>query len=94
MWGRTGLKWIALYLPVRWPKGVPTFPEVDPLREGTKPEVLAADLQRLEDALDAFLDAVSQGRCVENPMMGKLSDAEWLRWGYLHADHHLQQFGA
>jgi len=27
-------------------------------------------------------------------MFGRLSDAAWLRWGYLHMDHHLRQFGA
>ncbi len=28
-----------------------------------------------------------------HPFFGAMSRQEWLRWGYLHADHHLRQFG-
>jgi hypothetical protein len=28
-----------------------------------------------------------------HPIFGPMSDAAWLRWGYLHMDHHLRQFG-
>ena len=24
---------------------------------------------------------------------GKMTAGDWMRWGYLHADHHLRQFG-
>jgi hypothetical protein len=27
------------------------------------------------------------------PLFGELTPYQWLRWGYLHADHHLRQFG-
>jgi len=29
----------------------------------------------------------------EHPLFGPMSRAEWLRWGYLHMDHHFRQFG-
>ena len=29
-----------------------------------------------------------------HPLFGRMSEAAWLRWGYLHVDHHLRQFGA
>jgi hypothetical protein len=29
-----------------------------------------------------------------HPIFGRMSAAAWLRWGYLHTDHHLRQFGA
>jgi hypothetical protein len=29
-----------------------------------------------------------------HPLLGTMSNAAWLRWGYLHVDHHLRQFGA
>ena len=93
LWTRTGLKWIVLYAPLPWPKDIRTFPELDQDVGGTKPEAFAADLERLEHVLEAFLNAVKDGRCVDNPFMGKLSSRELLRWGYLHADHHLRQFG-
>jgi hypothetical protein len=28
-----------------------------------------------------------------HPIFGPMSKADWLRWGYLHMDHHLRQFG-
>ena len=93
LWTRHGLKWIVLYAPLPWPKDIRTFPELDQEVGGTKPEAFTADLDRLEHALEAFLSAVNDGRCVDNPFMGTLSSRELLRWGYLHADHHLRQFG-
>ena len=93
VWTRTGLKWIALDGPMPWPKGIPTFPEVDQEVGGTRPEALEADLKRLEDALQNFLDGVREGRCGSHQAFGRFSQSQWLRWGYLHADHHLRQFG-
>jgi hypothetical protein len=29
-----------------------------------------------------------------HPIFGPLSYPQWMRWGYLHCDHHLRQFGA
>ena len=92
-WSRTIIKWMALRVPLKWPKGVPTVPEVDPQRNGTKPVEFARDHKRLEKDLESFVHAVSEGRCGEHPFFGPLSKHEWLRWGYLHADHHLRQFG-
>jgi hypothetical protein len=28
-----------------------------------------------------------------HPILGSMSRANWLRWAYLHIDHHLRQFG-
>ena len=30
----------------------------------------------------------------DHPFFGAMSVEQWMRWGYLHADHHLRQFGA
>ena len=30
---------------------------------------------------------------IDHPMMGHMSKWEWMRWGFLHTDHHLRQFG-
>jgi len=37
VFSRTLIKWVALYAPLRWPKGVPTRPEMDQLREVRAP---------------------------------------------------------
>jgi hypothetical protein len=90
---RTLMKWAALYLPVAWPKDVPTRPEVDQICGGTRPVDFEQDREMLLDAIDRFADRHHRfyGRC--HPIFGPMSDCEWLRWGYLHADHHLRQFG-
>ena len=90
LWSRTAIKWLALRAPLVWPKGVPTMP-VDPQRDGIKPGEFARDRERLETGFQAFVKAASEGRCGAHPFFGALSRDEWLR--YLHADHHLRQFG-
>lgn len=90
---RTVVKWIALYAPLHWPAGVPTTPEFDQRSGGTPPVEFAADLARLE----ALLEHVAAARDLDgqrHPTFGRMSEGAWLRWGYLHVDHHLRQFGA
>lgn len=88
------IKWAALYLPLRWPPDIPTRPEIDQLKGGgTKPADFAADVARVESLLRAFAAAQGTG-CAEHPIFGPMSPKAWLRWGYLHTDHHLRQFGA
>jgi hypothetical protein len=91
---RTILKWYALYVPLSWPSGFPTRPELDQQRGGTRPTDFATDVARLETLLESV---TAHGRSVEwrpHPLFGPMSEAAWLRWGYLHVDHHLRQFGA
>jgi hypothetical protein len=92
---RTVVKWIALYAPVRWPAGIMTRPEIDQAVGGTPPRDFDADRQELIDILDRLVSdpgAFFAGR--RHPIFGRLSLAAWLRWSYLHVDHHLRQFGA
>jgi uncharacterized protein DUF1569 len=91
LFNRTVLKWIAFHLP--WPKGViATRPEFDQWRgAGTKPGDFARDVAELESLTEEFSAADLDGRI--HPLFGPLTRAEWLRWGYLHLDHHLSQFG-
>jgi hypothetical protein len=84
-------KWLALSFPRKWPKGVPTMPEIDQHIGGTRPAEFAADQAALLAKLDEF--ARSAGPWAPHPMFGAMTTAEWMRWGYLHSDHHLRQFG-
>ena len=91
---RTIVKSIALYLPVPWPAGILTRPEIDQELGGTRPVDFAADVAELEALLEAV---TTQTRTVDwqlHPVFGRMSDAAWLRWAYLHVDHRLRQFGA
>ena len=93
VWGRTLIKWIALYLPRPWPRGINGPPEVDQGIGGTKP----VDFERDRRELEALMERFAQGRSRDfqpHPIFGRLSDAQWQRWAYLHIDHHLRQFGA
>ncbi len=88
---RTLVKWIALHTSLPWPHGVPTRPEVDPKREGTKPEDFERDRQRVADLVGRFVRPdTTYGR---HPGFGAMSRSEWLLWAYGHVDHHLRQFG-
>jgi hypothetical protein len=90
---RRGLLYPALYLPLRWPKGTPTRPEVDQLGGGTKPGAFAEDVARLVSALDKFASPSRDFTFQPHPIFGPMSEWQWMRWGYLHTDHHLRQFG-
>jgi len=84
-------KWLALYFPRKWPTGVPTPPAMDQQIGGTPPEDFAADRVALLERLDRFARAA--GPWSLHPIFGAMNRAEWMRWGYLHTDHHLRQFG-
>jgi hypothetical protein len=87
------MKWLALNLPVSWPKGVETRPEVDQDLGGTPPADFAADREELLRLLHRFTGVPRDFDWHPHPMFGMMSDEEWMRWGYLHTDHHLRQFG-
>ena len=42
--------------------------------------------------MENFTHAAIRSR--RHPLWGRMSEWEWGRWGYLHTDHHLRQFGA
>ena len=91
---RTVMKWGALYLPLPWPKGVPTRPEVEQGNGGTPPADFTEDRAELVGLIEQFSAPNREFRGARHPIFGEMRDREWLRWGYLHADHHLRQFGA
>jgi hypothetical protein len=90
---RTLVKWIALYVPLAWPAGIATSPEIDQLGAGTPPLTFAEDVAQVEALLEVFTSPTRTLDRRPHPVFGPLSDAAWLRWGYLHTDHHLRQFG-
>jgi len=91
---RTVVKWIALYAPLPWPSGIMTRPEIEQGVGGTCPGDFAADVDDLARLIDTFVRDALEAPCPPHPIFGPLSEKAWLRWGYLHVDHHLRQFGA
>jgi hypothetical protein len=105
LYQRTVMKWAALYVVVRWPHNRPTRPEVEQGVGGSLPEDFQADRDQLLRLIERFSACFSEhfskqfresGRRFDrppHPLFGAMTGRQWLRWGYLHADHHLRQFG-
>ncbi len=88
---RAVLKPLALWVPVPWPHGYKTRPELDQQQGGTTPVQFSSDVETLQRLFERF--CTIDGEYAPHPMFGQLSKAERMRHGYLHFDHHLRQFG-
>ena len=86
------IKFIALRLPVTWPRNIKAPEEVRQGGGGTPPGDFTDDKSRLLEALERFCD-FRQFAQIKHPIFGFMRSEDWMRWGYLHADHHLRQFG-
>jgi hypothetical protein len=92
---RTVVKWIALYAPFRWPPGHATRPELDQVAgKGTAPGTFESDVADLEALVEEITAMARTFEWEAHPVFGRMPDSGWLRWAYLHMDHHLRQFGA
>jgi hypothetical protein len=87
------IKWCALYLPTQWPHGFRTRPEIDQELGGTAPGDFEADRQTLLRLVEKFTRQPRQFKFHLHPMFLEMTEWQWMRWGYLHTDHHLRQFG-
>ena len=91
---RGPIKWIALYAPLPWPTGIQTVPELDQRTCGTGRDTFEADVATLEGLLGTIGPRTEGAPWPRHPIFGRMSQRAWLRWAYLHMDHHLRQFGA
>lgn len=89
---RTILKFVAFRVPLKWPHGVQTMPEIEQGAGGTAPAEFEKDRAELLTLFDRFC-GMTFNPSIRHATFGPMSAGEWLRWGYLHADHHLRQFG-
>ena len=84
------LRYGSLYLPMQWPHGFPTTPEANQEIGGTPPAEFERDRAELVALIQRF---AGLKEFQPHPLFGPMSHWEWMRWGYLHPDHHLRQFG-
>ena len=85
------LKRKALWEPVPWRKNFYTVPVLKlgtptmqvGLFEDDRAEVLA-EMERFRRPEQVRVD---------HSLFGAMSYVDWMRWGYLHSDHRLRQFG-
>ncbi len=91
---RRVMKWLALYSPIPWPKArIRTPAEVDPHAKGTRPVEFERDRAGAISAVRALATAPPESFPPSHFMFGAMAAKDWQRWGYLHTDHHLRQFG-
>jgi hypothetical protein len=88
------LRWFALWVPLRWPQGFRTMKELDQQGGGgTSPVEFDRDLHELRSLLERFTKRPRDSTWGVHPHFGTMNEKEWMRLAYLHADHHLRQFG-
>jgi hypothetical protein len=88
---RIMMKWVALRAPMRWPKNFKTVPELEFSNGAPAPVAFLTDKAALIDTYWQFV--ATNGDWPPHPFFGRMKRKDWMRWGYLHADHHLRQFG-
>ncbi len=91
--GRVLVRPAALHVPLRWARGLPTVPELDVRKNGRLPGTFKAERAHAVQAMTLFLSHRDWDG-LQHPMMGSLNEWEWMRWAWLHTDHHLRQFSA
>jgi hypothetical protein len=87
------VRFAALSLPVRWPRGVKTLPEIDCCALQPSPAEFGQDRADLAILIRRFGDVSASSLRSTHPMFGPLTRTQWMRWGFCHSDHHLRQFG-
>jgi len=87
------LRFVALSIPLKWPRGIKTLPEVEQGCGGTAPVDFERDRAELLALMHRFAASTPDQRASTHPIFGSMSTEEWGRWGYRHLDHHLRQFG-
>jgi hypothetical protein len=65
----------------------------NPRADGTRPSLFAQDLERAVSGLEGIAAARPETLEPVHGFFGTMSVADWQRWAYKHADHHLRQFG-
>ncbi len=90
---RRFMMFVALWVPLKWPPGIPTAPECDQKIGGTPPVDFESDRAEFYALFERFTQQPRLFEWQPHPMFGSMTDKEWMRWGYRHMDHHLRQFG-
>jgi hypothetical protein len=84
---------VALWLPVRYPRGYPAPREIRQGVGGTPPAEFARDMEGTLALVERFARERAGLSAREHPLFGRITERQWGVWAYRHVDHHLRQFG-
>jgi hypothetical protein len=88
---RSILKPAALWVPIPWRRNFATVPA---LKLGAPTmQVGSFEVDRSDVLAELHRFCRPEQPRSEHAFFGAMSFIEWMRWGYLHTDHHLRQFG-
>jgi len=87
------VRFVALRLPMRWPRDLKTLPEAEQGVGGTPPAEFERDRGDLLSLVDRFCAAAPGDLAPTHPIFDRMRRGDWGRWAYRHLDHHLRQFG-
>ena len=88
---RPVLKMIALWGPLPWKRNFETVPALKVGAPAMQTSSFEQDRSEAIAHMERFCRP-EQAR-VDHAFFGPMSYADWMRWGFLHTDHHLRQFG-
>lgn len=89
-WHPKTIKFAALKMPAPWPHSTRTIPPLKLDAPGMVTTTFDHDRDSLLAAYDDFCTLSNHTR--DHPFFSTMEHADWMRWGYLHTDHHLRQF--
>ena len=85
------LKTKALWEPSPWQKNFYTVPVLKVGTPTMQPGAFESDKAEVLVEMQRFRQP-EQVR-VDHSLFGRMSYLDWMRWGFVHTDHHLKQFG-
>lgn len=88
---RAVLKAGALWAPVPWRHNFETVPNLKRGTEAMQTAEFSSDRASVLAEMERFCRP--EQRRVDHAFFGPMSYRDWMRWGWLHTDHHLRQFG-
>jgi len=89
----TVVKWLVLTV-LKAPKGkAETVKELKQGAGGTNPTNFESDKKALIELIKNFDESFKINKTVIHPAFGKMDHWQYGRLGYVHLDHHLNQFG-
>jgi len=90
--GPAGIRrFLLLYVLPSMPRGIKSGAE--PAATVVEPATFAKDVERAAVLLQQLAGAPPDALVDRHPILGPMTRTQWMRWAFMHMDHHLRQFG-